>query len=206
VCASLPFCASRWLRHSISLPNSSGWPSPPRFERWGCRCLRCEERTSAAAAHLVRTLPRHPARRRLRCGGPSTSCSSSVGRPRSADVGGAHQRFGGRGVNWVPRTTPTSVRLSTRLAPAYDCFFTHDARLARTARRVPCPLSRVRCDPEYFAAPRPPSQDRSGRRRSLFGDLGDVGARARLVAALAGCASSRDRPGWPRGRCTRQTL
>src|SRR5213079_195553 len=43
-----------------------------------------------------------------------------------ADVADLRRRFGGRWVNWFP-DDPHQLELSSRLAPAYDCFFTHDS-------------------------------------------------------------------------------
>src|SRR2546425_3131078 len=43
-----------------------------------------------------------------------------------SDVGELRRRFGGRWVNWFP-DDPHLLELSTQLAPAYDCFFTHDS-------------------------------------------------------------------------------
>jgi spore maturation protein CgeB len=105
------------------------------------------------------------------------------------------RRCGGRWINWFP-DDPHDHETSTRLAPAYDCFFTHDSSSLpryRAAGARPYYLA-FGCDPEYLRAP---------AAAVPTAPLGFVGSRdpvrERVVQALDDLGLAIWGPGWPRG-------
>ena len=165
----------------------------------GCEVGRCEERRRGWNAIFGRSLATRLAAR-LRRGPVDVVLVFKGAGLAPADVGDLRRRFGGRWVNWFP-DDPHQLELSTRLAPAYDCFFTHDgSSLARhRAAGARAHYLAFGCDPEYLRPP-PPSLPRDARwtaplvfvgsrdhvREAVLRELADVG----LVAWG---------PGWPRG-------
>jgi spore maturation protein CgeB len=161
----------------------------------GCEVHRCEERRRGWNAIFGRSLAtRLAARLRHKAvdvvlvfKGPSLA---------PADVESLRRRFGSRWVNWFP-DDPHQLELSTRLAAAYDCFFTHDSgSLARhRAAGARAHYLAFGCDPEYLK-PVPPADrwkaplvfvgSRDAVREPILRQLADLG----LVAWG---------PGWPRG-------
>jgi len=164
----------------------------------GCELRRCEERRRGWNAILRRSLATRLAAllRDQRADVVLVFKGASLA---PADVGELRGRFGGRWVNWFP-DDPHQLDLSTRLAPAYDCFFTHDSSsLARhrAAGARPHYLA-FGCDPEYLQVPPP------GRRDAHWtAPLGFVGSRddvrEPVLQALAGAGLVAWGPGWPRG-------
>ncbi len=164
----------------------------------GCEVRRCEERRRgwnailrlSLTTRLAALLRDQPADVVLAFKGASLA---------PADVGELRGRFGGRWVNWFP-DDPHQLDLSTRLAPAYDCFFTHDSSsLARhrAAGARPHYLA-FGCDPEYLQAPPPGRQDAHWAAPLVFvGSRDDV--REPVLQALAGAGLVAWGPGWPRG-------
>jgi spore maturation protein CgeB len=161
----------------------------------GCEVRPCEERQRGWTSIFRR---------------PLTERLAAVLRRRPADVvlvfKGAHLdparvvdlrgRFGGRWVNWFP-DDPHDHETSSRLAPAYDRFFTHDSASLARHRSVggrPHYLA-FGCDPDYL---RPPPGAWPGA-----APLGFVGSRdpvrERVVLALEELGLAVWGPGWPRG-------
>jgi len=164
----------------------------------GCEVRRCEERRRGWNAVLRRSLtPRLAALLRDQPADVVLVFKGASLAP--ADVGELRGRFGGRWVNWFP-DDPHQVDLSMRLAPAYDCFFTHDSSsLARhhAAGARPHYLA-FGCDPEYLQAPLPGRQDAHWTAPLVFvGSRDDV--REPVLQALAGAGLVAWGPGWPRG-------
>ncbi len=178
--------------------HRSGLALVAALEGMGCEVRRCEERRRGWNAILGRSLTtrlaavlRHqPADVVLVFKGASLA---------PADVGELRGRFGSRWVNWFP-DDPHQLELSTRLAPAYDCFFTHDSSsLARhhAAGARPHYLA-FGCDPEYLQAPPPGRRDAHWAAPLVFvGSRDDV--REPVLQALAGAGLVAWGPGWPRG-------
>jgi len=110
-----------------------------------------------------------------------------------ADVGELRRRFGGRWVNWFP-DDPHDHETSSRLAPAYDGFFTHDSASLPRLRAVggrPHYLA-FGCDPEYLRAP--------ARGTAPLGFVGSRDpVRERVVRALDDLGLAVCGPGWPQG-------
>jgi spore maturation protein CgeB len=164
----------------------------------GCEVRRCEERRRGWNAILRRSLitrlaallRREAADVVLVFKGPSLA---------PADVDGLRGRFGSRWVNWFP-DDPHQLELSTRLAPAYDCFFTHDSSsLARhRATGARAHYLAFGCDPEYL---QPLPSVRQNARWSaplvFVGSRDDV--REPVLRALADAGLVAWGPGWPRG-------
>jgi spore maturation protein CgeB len=143
----------------------------------GCDVRRCEERRRGWNSIFGRPLvARLAARLRREAADVVLVFKGSHLDPPA--VGELKRRFGGRWVNWFP-DDPHDHETSSRLAPAYDGFFTHDssslARL-RAAGGRPHYLA-FGCDPEFL---RPPAR---GSAPLVF-----VGSRDAVWG-----------PGWPRG-------
>ena len=164
----------------------------------GCEVCRCEERRRGWNAILRRSLTTRLAAV-LRDQPADVVLAFKGASLAPADVGELRGRFGGRWVNWFP-DDPHQLDLSTRLAPAYDCFFTHDSSsLAphRAAGARPHYLA-FGCDPEYLQAPPPGRQDAHWAAPLVFvGSRDDV--REPVLQALAGDGLVAWGPGWPRG-------
>jgi spore maturation protein CgeB len=178
--------------------HRSGLAVAAALEGMGCEVHRCEERRRGWNAILGRSLTtRLAARLRhkpvdvvLVFKGPSLT---------PADVGELRRRFGGRWVNWFP-DDPHQLELSTRLAPAYDCFFTHDSSsLARhRAAGARAHYLAFGCDPEYLLAPPPGRQDAHWAAPLVFVGSRD-NVREPVLQALVGAGLVAWGPGWPRG-------
>src|SRR5439155_24338103 len=102
----------------------------------GCEVQRCEERRRGWNAVFGRSLATRLSAHLRR--GPVDVVLVFKGTGLApTEVGDLKRRFGGRWVNWFP-DDPPRLDLSTQLAPAYDCFFTHHSpSLAR--HRSACP-------------------------------------------------------------------
>ena len=158
----------------------------------GCEVRRCEERRRGwnsifgrpLAARLAAALRRQAADVVLVFKGSHLAAS---------DVGELKRRFGGRWVNWFP-DDPHDHETSSRLAPAYDDFFTHDSsslQRLRAAGGRPHYLA-FGCDPEFL---RPPAR---GTAPLVFVGSRDP-VRAGVVQALDDLGLAVWGPGWPRG-------
>jgi spore maturation protein CgeB len=164
----------------------------------GCEVRRCEERRRGWNAILRRSLTARLAA--LLRDQPADVVLAFKGASLApADVGELRGRFGGRWVNWFP-DDPHQLDLSTRLSPAYDCFFTHDSASLphhQAAGARPHYLA-FGCDPEYLQPPAPGRQDGQWAASLVFvGTRDDV--REPVLQALAGAGLVAWGPGWPRG-------
>lgn len=115
-----------------------------------------------------------------------------------ADVGDLRHRFGGRWVNWFP-DDPHQLELSSRLAPAYDGFFTHDSSSLTRHRAAGARAHYLAfgCDPEYLQPPSRPSDARWAAPLVFVGSRDDV--REPVLRELAEVGLVVWGPGWPRG-------
>src|SRR6266550_3854701 len=164
----------------------------------GCEVRRCEERRRGWNAVFGRSLATRLAAR-LRRGPVDVVLVFKGAGLAPADVGELKRRFGGRWVNWFP-DDPHQLELSSRLAPAYDCFFTHDsASLARhRAAGARAHYLAFGCDPEYLQSPPLLRQDARWTAPLVFvGSRDDV--REPVLGALADAGLVAWGPGWPRG-------
>ena len=164
----------------------------------GCEVRRCEERRRGWNAVFGRSLATRLAAR-LRQGPVDVVLVFKGAGLAPADVGELKRRFGGRWVNWFP-DDPHQLELSTRLAPAYDCFFTHDSSsLARhRAAGSRAHYLAFGCDPEYLQPPSTLRQDARWTAPLVFvGSRDDV--REPVLRALDEAGLVAWGPGWPRG-------
>ena len=158
----------------------------------GCEVRRCEERRRGWNSIFRRPLVARLAAR-LQREAADVVLVFKGSHLDPADVGELRRRYGGRWVNWFP-DDPHDHETSSRLAPAYDGFFTHDSsslpRL-RAAGGRPRYLA-FGCDPEYLRAP-----------ARAIAPLVFVGSRdpvrERVVQALDDLGLAVWGPGWPRG-------
>jgi spore maturation protein CgeB len=164
----------------------------------GCEVRRCEERRRGWNAILRRSLTTRLAAllRNQRADLVLVFKGASLA---PTDVGELRSRFGSRWVNWFP-DDPHQLELSTRLAPAYDCFFTHDSASLvrhRAAGARPQYLA-FGCDPEYLQTPPPGRHDAHWAAPLVFvGSRDDV--REPVLRELADAGLVAWGPGWPRG-------
>jgi len=175
--------------------HRSGLALAAALEGLGCEVRRCEERRRGWNALLGRSLATRLAAC-LRAGPVDVVLVFKGASLALADVAELRRRCGGHWVNWFP-DDPHQLELSTRLAPAYDRFFTHDSSsLARhRAAGARAHYLAFGCDPDYLR-PLPPEArwttplvfvgSRDAVREPTLGALADFG----LVAWG---------PGWPRG-------
>ena len=175
--------------------HRSGLALAAALEALGCEVHRCEERRRGWNAIFRRSLPsRLDARLHHRPVDVVLVFKGASLAP--GEVAELRRRFGGRWVNWFP-DDPHDHETSTRLAPAYDWFFTHDSSSLPRYRAVGARAHYLAfgCDPEYLR-PLPPDArwtaplvfvgSRDAVRDPILGELADFG----LVAWG---------PGWPRG-------
>ena len=164
----------------------------------GCEVRRCEERRRGWNAVFGRSLATRLAAR-LRQGPVDVVLVFKGAGLAPADVGELKRRFGGRWVNWFP-DDPHQLELSTRLAPAYDCFFTHDSSsLARhRAAGARAHYLAFGCDPEYLQLPSTLPRDARWTAPLVFVGSRDD-ARESVLYALADAGLVAWGPGWPRG-------
>ena len=163
----------------------------------GCEVRRCEERRRGWNAVFGRSLATRLAAR-LRQGPVDVVLVFKGAGLAPTDVAQLRRRFGGRWVNWFP-DDPHQLELSSRLAPAYDCFFTHDSSsLARhRAAGARAHYLAFGCDPEYLRPPSRPSDARWAAPLVFVGSRDDV--RDPVLRELANVGLVSWGPGWPRG-------
>ena len=149
-----------------------------------------------------RALARHAARRSPAAGGEGGAVDVVLVFKGTglapAEVEDLRRRFGGRWVNWFP-DDPHQLKLSTQLAPAYDCFFTHDssslARHRSTGARAH--YLAFGYDPEYLRPPTLRPEARWTAPLVFVGSRDDV--REPVLRELADAGLVAWGPGWPRG-------
>jgi spore maturation protein CgeB len=161
----------------------------------GCEVHRCEERRRGWSAILGRSLTTRLAGQ-LRQKPADVVLVFKGASLAPADVAELRGRFGGRWVNWFP-DDPHQLELSTRLAPAYDCFFTHDSSSLPRYRTAGARAHYLAfgCDPEYL---RPLSPDDRWKAPLVFVGSRD-GVREPILRHLADLGFVAWGPGWPRG-------
>jgi spore maturation protein CgeB len=161
----------------------------------GCEVRRCEERQTGMNAILRRPL--------------ATRLAAVLGREpidlvlvlkgtglAPADIAALRGRTKARWVNWFP-DDPHQLAVSTRLAPAYDRFFTHDSASLERYRGIGARAHYLAfgCDPGYL---RPP-----GERAGSTAALSFVGSRdpqrERVLLEIGDLGVAVWGPGWPNG-------
>ena len=181
--------------------HRSGLALGAALEGLGCEVRRCEERRRGWNALFGRSLPARLAAC-LRAGPVDVVLVFKGASLAPADVAELRQRCGGHWVNWFP-DDPHQLELSTRLAPAYDRFFTHDSSsLARhRAAGARAHYLAFGCDPEFLRPPPPPPPRPSDARWAaplvFVGSRDDV--REPVLRELAAVGLVSWGPGWPRG-------
>lgn len=172
--------------------HRSGHALAAALESLGCEVTRCEERSRGWRAWVG--------------GSVAKRLGTALQRPTDlvlvfkgaglAPAAIAELRRGTRArwANWFP-DDPHDLETSSRLAPAYDCFFTHDSASLDRHRgaRTRAYYLAFGCDPDFLrpsaAAPRVP--------------LGFVGtrdpARERALRELSDLGLVARGPGWPGG-------
>ena len=177
--------------------HRSGLALAAALETLGCEVRGCEERRRGWNVIFGHSLATRLAAR-LREGPVDVVLVFKGAGLAPADVGDLRHRFGGRWVNWFP-DDPHQVELSTRLAPAYDCFFTHDSSsLARhRAAGARAHYLAFGCDPQYLQRPSGPSDARWAAPLVFVGSRDDV--REPVLRELAEVGLVAWGPGWPRG-------
>ena len=195
--SSLPFAGLRVVLVAAfnRRYHRSGLALAAALSSLGCDVRRCEERRRGWSSIFGRPLvTRLAARLRRRAADVVLVFKGTHLDP--ADVGDLKRRFGGRWVNWFP-DDPHDHETSTRLAPVYDCFFTHDSASLtrhRAAGGRPYYLT-FGCDPEYL---RPlPAEPRWTAPLVFVGSRDAV--RERVVQGLDDLGLATWGPGWPRG-------
>jgi len=177
--------------------HRSGLALAAALEALGCEVRRCEERRRGWNTIFGRSLAtRLAARLRPR---PTDVVLVFKGAGLApADVDELRRRSGGRWVNWFP-DDPHQLELSRRLAPAYDCFFTHDssslARHRSTGARAH--YLAFGCDPEYLRPPTLSVEARWTAPLVFVGSRDDV--REPVLRELTDAGLVAWGPGWPRG-------
>ena len=177
--------------------HRSGLALAAALEALGCEVRRCEERRRGWNTIFGRSLATRIAARLRR--GPTDVVLVFKGAGLApADVDELRLRFGARWVNWFP-DDPHQLELSRRLAPAYDCFFTHDssslARHRSTGARAH--YLAFGCDPEYLRPPTLSVEARWTAPLVFVGSRDDV--REPVLRELTDAGLVAWGPGWPRG-------
>jgi len=161
----------------------------------GCEVRRCEERLSGLNAIVRRPLSARLAALLERAPADLVLVFKGAGLD-PAVIGKLRRRTRARWANWFP-DDPHSLTVSTRLAPAYDCFFTHDSSSLDRYRGVGARAHYLAfgCDPAYL---RP--EDASARWRAALAFVGSRDPlRERVLRELADLGLSVWGPGWPNG-------
>jgi len=163
----------------------------------GCEVRRCEERRRGWNSIFGRPLVSRLAADLRRESADVVLVFKGTHLPPT-DVGELRGRFGGRWVNWFP-DDPHDHETSTRLAPAYDRFFTHDsASLARhRAAGARAHYLAFGCDPDHLRPPSRPSDARWAAPLVFVGSRDDV--REPVLRALGDVGLVAWGPGWPLG-------
>ncbi|HVH67877.1 MAG TPA: glycosyltransferase [Gemmatimonadales bacterium] len=175
--------------------HRSGLALAAALEALGCEVGRCEERQRVWNAALRRRLmSRLTARLRRRAVDVVLVFKGASLAP--GDVVELRRQFGGRWVNWFP-DDPHDHETSTRLAPVYDRFFTHDSSsLPRyRAAGVRAHYLAFGCDPAYL---RPFPPDARWASPLVFVGSRDA-VRDPVLEELTAFGLVAWGPGWPRG-------
>ena len=174
--------------------HRSGLALAAALEALGCEVRRCEERGRGWSALFRRSLSGRLAACLQRQ--PTDVVLVFKGANLTGAEVGELRRFGGRWVNWFP-DDPHLLELSTRLAPAYDCFFTHDSSSVERHRTTGARVHYLAfgCDPAYL---RPMARDAKWRAPLVFVGSRDA-VREPVLSELAEVGLVTWGPGWPRG-------
>ena len=175
--------------------HRSGLALAAALDSMGCEVRRCEERLRGLntiwrrplAARLAALLERGPADLVLVFKGAGLDPGT---------IAELRRRTRARWANWFP-DDPHEQELSVRLAPAYDCFFTHDSSSLMRHRSAGARAYYLAfgCDPDYL---RP--MDAGARWRAALGFVGSRDPRReRVLRQVEDLGLAVWGPGWPRG-------
>ena len=175
--------------------HRSGFALAAALTTLGCEVRRCEERLTGLNAIVRRPLSARLAALLER--GPVDLVLVFKGTGLDpADVAQLRGRTRARWANWFP-DDPHQQEVSVRLAPAYDCFFTHDSSSLDRHRSAGARAYYLAfgCDPAYL---RPVAG--SARWRAALAFVGSRNPqRERVLQEVGGLGVAVWGPGWPQG-------
>jgi len=175
--------------------HRSGFALAAALTSLGCEVRRCEERLTGLNAIVRRPLAARLAALLERGPADLVLVFKGVGLDPSG-VAELRRRTRARWANWFP-DDPHALAVSTRLAPAYDRFFTHDSSSLDRYRRVGARAHYLAfgCDPAYL---RP--EGGSARWRAALAFVGSRDPqRERVLRQLEDFGLAVWGPGWPNG-------
>ncbi len=175
--------------------HRSGFALAAALTSLGCEVRRCEERQRGWSAILGQRLDARLADLLAREPADVVLVFKGARLPPE-DVRALRSRFGGRWVNWFP-DDPHQFETSSRLAPAYDCFFTHDSASVTRHRYAGAAAYYLAfgCDPEYLR----PLAVTAGRIVPLVFVGSRDPVREPVLHELDDLGLATWGPGWPRG-------
>jgi len=174
--------------------HRSGLALAAALESLGCEVSACEERMRGFNALWRRPLAARLAAR-LRRPADLVLVFKGTGLDPE-DVAELRRRTRARWVNWFP-DDPHERAVSERLAPAYDCFFTHDTSSLDHHRRAGARAYYLAfgCDPDYLG---PRAAGARWCAPLIFVGSRDP-VRERVLRELADLGLMTWGPGWPSG-------
>ena len=161
----------------------------------GCEVRRCEERQTGLKAMLRRPLAARLGALLAREPVDLVLVFKGMGLDPAA-IAPLRRRAKAEWVNWFP-DDPHQLAVSTRLAPAYDRFFTHDSASLERYRGVGARAHYLAfgCDPDYL---RPADDDTRWRAALSFVGSRDP-QRERVLSEIGDLGIAVWGPGWPNG-------
>lgn len=161
----------------------------------GCEVRRCEERQTGLNAILRRPLAARLGALLGRQPVDLVLVFKGLGLD-PADIARLRGRTKARWVNWFP-DDPHQLAVSTRLAPAYDRFFTHDSASLERYRGIGARAHYLAfgCDPDYL---RPAGENARWRTELSFVGSRDP-QRERVLLEVGDLGVAVWGPGWPNG-------
>jgi spore maturation protein CgeB len=175
--------------------HRSGLALAAALDALGCEVRRCEERLTGLNGILRRPLAARLAALLERGPADVVLVFKGVGLDPSG-IDDLRGRTRALWVNWFP-DDPHQLAVSTRLAPAYDRFFTHDSSSLDRYRDVGAHAHYLAfgCDPDYLRA--------AGGGARWHAPLTFVGSRdpqrERVLREIAELGVAVWGPGWPNG-------
>ena len=176
--------------------HRSGFALAAGLTSLGCEVRRCEERRTGLNAILRRPLAARLGALLERGPADLVLVFKGVGLDPSG-LGELRRRTRARWVNWFP-DDPHELAVSTRLAPAYDGFFTHDSSSLDRYRRAGARAHYLAfgCDPAFLL----PEGRRAKRWRAAVSFVGSRNPqRERVLRQVEDLGLAVWGPGWPNG-------